>query len=146
MIKKEQTQWQDDGTVLSLLPWAWCKAQCHEPESTAEYFHQAPPDSPPHTLAGLGKAYTQGMPFCPVILDGKKMWPPNASLQFAWCATSCQLKFGVRRLKPLGCGSVDEYRGSHTGVRLYECSRSKLHLLLLWRNVWLGFSNVINVN
>lgn len=68
MIKKEQTQWQDDGTVLSLPPWAWCKAQCHEPNYTAEYFHQAPPDSPPHTLAGLGMARRWGLPFCPLIL------------------------------------------------------------------------------
>lgn len=68
MFKKEQTQWQDDGTVLSLPPWAWCKAQCHEPNSTAEYFHQAPPDSPPHTLAGLGMARRWALPFCPMIL------------------------------------------------------------------------------
>lgn len=68
MIRKEQTQWQDDGTALSLPQWAWCKAQCHEPNSTAEYFHQAPPDSPPHTLAGLGMARRRGLPICPVIL------------------------------------------------------------------------------
>ena len=66
--QKEQTQWQDDGTVLSLPPWAWCKVQCHEPNSTAEYFHQAPPDSPPHTLAGPGVAHRWGLPYCPVIL------------------------------------------------------------------------------
>lgn len=60
MINKEQTESQDDGTVLSLPIWAQCKAQCHEPNSTVEYFHQAPPDSPPRTLAGLGQAHTSG--------------------------------------------------------------------------------------
>lgn len=89
MIKKEQTQWQDDGTVLSLPLWAWCKAQCHEPNSTAEYFHQAPPDSPPHTLAGLGRAGRWGLPFCPVILNKNNVnvivyIPYSSSLCITW--------------------------------------------------------------
>lgn len=36
-----------------------CKDQCHEPNSTDVYFHQAPPDSPPYTLAGLATAHRQ---------------------------------------------------------------------------------------
>lgn len=61
--KKEQTQWQDDGTVLALPPWAWCKAQCHEPNSTAEYFHQAPPDSPLTHWQDLGWPVDGACPF-----------------------------------------------------------------------------------
>lgn len=136
MINKEQTQWQDDGTVLSLPPRAWCRAKCHEPNSTAEYFHQAPPDSPPYTLAGLRvRRHT-----------GPALSSKNHFRRHVFNCCTCNLCSILKDMKAYITSSVlltlyisawSPAEGRVTG--------STLHLLLLNRNFWLGFSYSINM-
>lgn len=131
-MKKEQTEWQDDGTVLSLPFWAGYKAQCHEPNSTAEYFHQAPPDSPPCTLAGLGKAHRSGLmsddplvnlSLCEIVMYNSSTCTP------IWLYNLC-IRSSARDHN-LGNGSV---------------RTSTLYSSLLWTSIWQGFSYSRNIN
>lgn len=141
MTKKEQTQCQDDGTVLSLPSWAWCRAQCHEPNSIAEYFHQAPPDSPPHTLAGLGWPTDRARPivqwsFMRVLMSLPPVYLWHYLHYVEYCVSiSKGSKYTyilcVRHLR--WCVSIHV----HACRAIHTVSGSERHLLHLWRN---GFS------